>query len=174
MNLNFWQTFNEAVAINKGRESVIIPAFSITNVPWLGASFILTEFLAESEKNFSIKTDLASQVNSTFVLAVRYVVGDVVTRYKLWSGIGEVLAAPDYNGERLLADSVFEIWSVEAATDPYDIILTAPLLLPSSRLIPTVTCGTSPSTSRTLTQDPLIFDELPMPLPTEFPLAWSG
>jgi hypothetical protein len=132
--MNFWTTYrlatrdttrgwlNSRVATGKGKNTYFleIPAFEFTQVPELGASFIVTEFHTTVGASFVIpRIPLVPPTPLEFCLAVRFPRSNSdgldVTRYKLWEDVGEELYFPLYNGEVIPSNCVFEIWTLENA-----------------------------------------------------------
>lgn len=99
------------------RSTLVLPAFVMEAPTWTGASLILAEYAVGNTGYFSVRQNIET-FGENFVLAVRYVVDNVVLRYKFWEGLGEVLYYPVYNGEKLGPNAVFEIWSVNSASTP--------------------------------------------------------
>jgi hypothetical protein len=98
----------------------IIPAFEITDIPItdVNDSYIITQFNAELGYNVSFKTITKPDGVDDFCLCVKYREDDVVTRYKLWSGVGEIMwdSIPDYNGEVIKGNMCFEVWTKVGST----------------------------------------------------------
>lgn len=118
----------------------VIPAFEITDIETtdVNDSYIITQFNAAFTNNVSLKTVRKPDNVDDFCLCVKYREDDVVTRYKLWSGVGEVMwdSIPEYNGEIIKSNMVFEVWTKvgsSTATLPEDLrIYTTLRRLPTS------------------------------------------
>jgi len=70
-----------------------------------------------------------------FCLCIRWRTGDVVYRWKLWQGVGEVLNVPLYNGEIIKKNFVLECWTTADASTCS--LTTAIRILTSVVTIPT-------------------------------------
>lgn len=96
---------------------VSLPIFSYSGIPWKGASEIVTQFNYTATKNFTLRELPTPPVGVNFCLVIRYRIGLVSFRYKLWSAVGEVLNEPLYNGEVIKKNFVLEIWTVQNTTN---------------------------------------------------------
>lgn len=128
--MNFWTTARKATvnptkwwgywraseAKTKSNYFIEFPVFEYTQIPQLDASYIVTEFRLTAPNPFSLPYNILPPNGVNFCLAVRWPQTDNdglnVTRYKLWSNVGEKLYFPEYNGEVIPVNSVFEIWNV--------------------------------------------------------------
>jgi len=154
--MNFWETFRAApinlakhwrnwgssIQKEKSRYFFEIPPFSVSQPIWLGSSYITTEFLlVDFNTDFTLQPwHLTPPANVNFCLAVRWPAGNNsglgVTRYKLWSNVGERLVFPNYSGQVINKNAVFEIWTtanyqVTSLDQPYRIDISA-LLTPNN------------------------------------------
>jgi hypothetical protein len=92
-----------------------IPAFSIAYPMWAGSSYALGTMALSLPANFAFRLP-ATQLSTTFVLAVKWTTSGVVSRYKLWQGVGENFDYPLYAGEVIPATgAVLEIWNVKGS-----------------------------------------------------------
>lgn len=113
--LNFG-TIREARIAEWLKSFIILPAFQYDNIGWKGASEIITQFNYTATKNFTLRTLPTPPVNTNFCLVIRYRVGLISYRYKLWSGVGETLNEKLYNGEIIKKNFVLEIWNTQQST----------------------------------------------------------
>lgn len=132
----WWQFLREAKAKEKGATFCEIPSFLIDNLPVTDSSFIATEFRVTlpSTTKFSLRFFPFKQPSfaTNFCLAIRTPINDGdglnVTRYKLWSNVGEILYFPLYTGQVIQGPFAFEIWTTGHAKVeldlPFDIILS--------------------------------------------------
>lgn len=91
--------------------TISIPVFSISGIPWLGASFIAIEFPLNLGVNLNLLTPIIKPAGVNFCLAVRWLVGATVYRRKLWNNVGEVLDYPLYAGEAITYPLTLEVWT---------------------------------------------------------------
>ena len=92
---------------------ISLPAFSYNIGAWKGASEIITQFNYAASKNFTVRRLPVVPANVNFCLVIRWRSGDIVYRYKLWQTVGETLNEKIYNGEKIGANFVLEIWSTQ-------------------------------------------------------------
>lgn len=137
--LKWWQFWRLSLVRQTDHYTLNIPPFLVGNIDvGVASSFIVTEFRFNSPAPFSISGPLPIFIpnNPQFCLAVRAPQNNLnglnVTRYKLWSGVGERLVFPNYNGELLPVNVAFEIWSLVPSVDT--IILSVPYTLRLSLL----------------------------------------
>jgi len=111
--------------------AITIPAFSATSHAWAGASVIAARANVPVGVPWSLKTPIIPP-NATFCAAIKWVVDGVVTRLKLFSGVGEKLSYPLYHGEIIPATgAIIEFWTVEATPT---VVLTAEWRLDTTAL----------------------------------------
>jgi len=110
--LNFGQVnlANKAEWLNS---FITLPIFNYQGIIWKGASEVITQFNYTATKNFTIRTLPTKPTNVNFCLVIRYRIGDNTYRYKLWSGVGETLNEPLYNGQIIKKNFVLEIWNTQ-------------------------------------------------------------
>ena len=96
---------------------VSLPAFSYGGIIWKGASEIVTQFNYTATKNFTIRTLPEPPANVNFCLVIRYRIGLITYRYKLWAGVGETLNETLYNGEVIKKNFVLEIWNTQQSLE---------------------------------------------------------
>lgn len=97
--------------------TVSLPVFSISGIPWLGASFIAIEFPVNFGEAISLLKPIVKPSSVNFCLAVRWLDSNgLVVRRKLWENVGEVLGAALYNGEAISYPCTFEIWTCSGKT----------------------------------------------------------
>lgn len=121
MSIINWTQYRPATRVNNFRGTYLeLPAFSLdTGIVWKGASEVVMQFNYSAAKDFVLLARPTKPTGVNFGLCIRYRVGDSVTRYKLWEDDAFILsgvAAPLYNGERIRANFVLEIWSFEELT----------------------------------------------------------
>ena len=114
--LNF-ETILPAVAITKTNGYAVIPAFDYLAPVWNGASQIVTQFNYSADKNFVLReTPIKPHPYPlpNYVPVIRYRIGAVATRYKLWAFADEILQeVPYYKGQVIKKNFVIEIWSAQ-------------------------------------------------------------
>jgi hypothetical protein len=117
---------------------ISLPIFSISNVPWLGSSFIVTTFPAKLSQNCSLILPMPVITNPSFCLAFSIPTG---ARYKLWQNVGEILHYPMYLGENIPGGVLtFEAWSVFGHTK---VELNTPYIISLSTQTPDTNCSCS-------------------------------
>src|SRR5256885_14570162 len=77
--------------IGKVLNYIVIPQFNLAGVNWLGASSIQLKFIYHLQNSFTLPIQFLAPENPTFIPVIRSDTGNVPTRYKLWSNIGELL-----------------------------------------------------------------------------------
>src|SRR5437773_5048433 len=116
-----WQTLEAKIASGVLFNRIVLPLFSFTGLPWLGASFIVTEFPIKTlvgQKYFSFRFPITPPDDVNFCLAIRWLdEADNVHRRKLWQNISESLDYPLYMGETIKFEPTLEIWTVEASSE---------------------------------------------------------
>ncbi len=131
-----WITFRPATAIGTVATYVAVPTFSYTGISWKGASEVVTQFNFTASKNFVLKNRPAVPSGVNYCLCIRYRVGSVVYRWKLWQEVGEVLNVPLYNGEVIKKNFVLEIWNTKNVTSVTNAaafnIITSVISVPSN------------------------------------------
>lgn len=109
-----WQVYRP-IRTNELRPSLInLPAYETVPPAWTGYSmFIRNALVGNSDYDFSI-FPCEDAPTDTCVLTVAYKTSETsAKRWKLWEGVGEVVSAPLYTGQRIGRDAYFELWSVE-------------------------------------------------------------
>lgn len=110
---------------------IALPAFSYTGLIWKGASQLLAQFNLSLANNFTIPA-LPSGAGRNFCLCIRHRIGTTPYRYKLWSGVGEILYTPQqYVSEVIKKNFTLEIWSTPTSTAS----LASPLSIATSILV---------------------------------------
>lgn len=103
-----------AVAVGKINHYIGIPVFTYSGIIWKGASEIVVQYNYTTTKNFILRSLPVKPTNVNYVPCIRYRVGGVVYRYKLWGDIGEIMPTVSlYNGEIIKKNCVIEIWNIE-------------------------------------------------------------
>jgi hypothetical protein len=105
--------YRKACGAAKKNQELVIPAFSYSYPAGAGASQIVAVYSVPITTPWSIRYPF-TKPSSSFVAVVRWVVNGVTFRYKLWSGVGEVLPLPTYIGETIPAGAAVEIWTASA------------------------------------------------------------
>lgn len=114
-NITDWLTFTSATPTRKQKSYVDLPVFSYAaqgNVS--DASLLVAQFNFSASRDFYLTSGVSKPANCTFGLCIRFRVGDVVTRYKLWTDDNFILssdAAPIYNKQLIRANFVLEVWN---------------------------------------------------------------
>lgn len=167
-----YTTVRRSIAVGKMHNQLHLPTFNISTPVWLGASYITTEFICSIGENWSIKIPVLKPRNLTvdFCLAIRYNVGEAVTRYKLWENVGEDLDYPLYNGETLPSETVVEIWSTILADQTS--LLFNDYFIPTSILTPANLCCGDAIPTYELIERCSLFTELPADLPITFNMCF--
>ena len=144
--------YNPSVEYLPQRTQIVLPAFSYTGT-WLGVSKLLARYPITNTVAFSLRRPIYHPTGD-FVLAVSWAEAPYVYRYKL-SDLGDTLAFPVYNGEKVGVAAYIEVWSTadEVAT------MTTDFMMETSQLIePTCTSVqcTNSTTSITLVESPFV------------------
>lgn len=112
--LQRWLDINPITHLTRTQAYITLPAFNI-NINWLGFSDIVASFNYEGPNNFSLTGfDIEPSSAPNYLLCIMWVDNKGnVKRYKLWSGVGEVLYfnIPLYTGQKIAKNFRFEIWS---------------------------------------------------------------
>lgn len=116
--LQRWLDVNRVTHLTRTQAYITLPAFSV-NTTWQGYSDIVAAFNFEGPNNFSLRgfsgiepTDIP---NYLLCIMWRDSSGNVY-RYKLWSGVGEVVYfdIPVYSGQKIAKNFRFEVWSTNS------------------------------------------------------------
>lgn len=91
---------------------IAVPAFSYEGPIWKGVSEAVVQYNYSADRNFVLKKRPTKPVEVNFCPVIRYRVGLVTYRYKLWQDVGERLAEPLYTGQLIKKNFVIEIWNV--------------------------------------------------------------
>ena len=132
--LNRWLDINaQNGPLQRTKTYITVPAFSVA-VNWLGYSDIVAAFNFEGPNNFSFTSfggELPSSPN--YMICVMWIgLNNVVHRYSLWNGVGEVMYIPYplYTGQLVGKNFRIEIWS----TDSNPAVQDVPITLYTSKL----------------------------------------
>jgi hypothetical protein len=155
MNFDFWRTYRPVVADTSrwlsawkpaGSKAdtlfatLSIPPFSISGLPWLGASFITTEFPVNLGVDVSILMPISLEIS--FLLAIRY--GGL--RFKLTQNQGETLHYPLYSQQSIPnGQFTIEVWTLQGQTKTE--LLTPKTLSISTTIDPSCDCSINPYTT---------------------------
>jgi hypothetical protein len=115
--LNRWLDVNpQNGPLRRTQTYIALPAFSIP-VTWAGFSDVIGQNDYQAPNNLSLaQWQSALPSNPNYLLCIRYINSDrSVVRYKLWSGVGEVMAeVPLYTGQLIKKNFTLEIWSTNS------------------------------------------------------------
>lgn len=162
MSNSFWLGWLPLGNIRQGRESFSVPAFSLTGMTWLGASYIAARFTLDSGTTSFVLRKLTAPSGVNYCPVVK----SGSSRYKLWNNVGERLDLPLYNGEILAAGTTLELWTVQGSTT----VSSTGLTLETSRLQDRSSETASDlSTAATITTS--IWNAMPLVLPATFSSA---
>lgn len=117
MRIQQFQYFRDLELIQPQRAKFVVPAFALDAQAWYGTSRMISEFDIGNAFIFSLKLPIR-QFGSAFMLAIRWTEDSISYRFKLWSDSKAVLYYPVYNGERIGANAVLEIWSINSTSAP--------------------------------------------------------
>ena len=113
--LQRWLDVNPITHLTRTQGYITLPAFNV-DVNWLGYSDIVVAFNFEGPNNFSLTGfDIEPVPMPNYLLCVMWRDSNGnVKRYKLWSGVGEVLYfhIPMYSGQKIAKNFRFEVWSI--------------------------------------------------------------
>ncbi len=129
----------KACAARRKNQEILIAAFSYAYPSGAGASQIVAVYSIPITSTWTIRYPITPPTDS-FVPVIRWVTNGVTFRYKLWSGVGEVLNLPVYIGEAIPAGAAIEIWT--AADNPA--VLASTWTIPTGILeAPATACDTN-------------------------------
>lgn len=117
--------------LSKCLNYIHIPQFNMENISWLGASSIQLKFNYHLPTSFTLPVKFVVPENTSFCPVIRYDVGGIPIRYKLWNNVGELLYVELYDGQLIYKDFYIEIWNVK---DVNILNNESPIILPTSRL----------------------------------------
>lgn len=116
LTIQDWTNIAKAVRIDRVKSVLTIPSFSLTGIVWKGASEIVQQFNYSAASKFYLTSELVIPDNANFGLAIRYRVGEEVTRYKLFDIAGFELQADLYDGQVILPNFVIEVYNLADET----------------------------------------------------------
>lgn len=155
---NRWLNTRESRPTQKLPYVINVPALSITNIPWIGASFIITEFWGTASGPFKLRWPNTYPSGNNLVLAIRNVqqnaTGLDMDRYKLWS-FADNIFFPEYAGEVIAANFVIEVWNTPSSTE---VSLDTEYTLVTNLLSDPTTCCDDVNPEITLTEVCSLFD----------------
>lgn len=112
------QTLGVSRASSFVHSQIAVPEFSESGIVWRNYSQLLRQYNFTVEKPFTIRGSLPL-LATDFLACIRFRVGNKITRYKLWTGVGEVLpSAFLYVNQTIQPNFSIEIWSVTDETTP--------------------------------------------------------
>ncbi|MDO8335183.1 MAG: hypothetical protein Q7T74_00145, partial [Candidatus Saccharibacteria bacterium] len=115
---------------------VNLPAFTTVNPTWKGASEIVAQYNFSASANFYLLNRPAKPSGVNYGLCIRYRVGGVVYRYKLWDDDSFILGNVDLYDKHLIKKNfVLEIWSFEGEVNSSQAVAIS--LWQSLRTVPT-------------------------------------
>ena len=117
MQITDWQSLKPVIASRKPQGYITLPVFTYTDVPRLGTSDLVVQFNFSAPKNFCISTLPTRPLNTNYILCIKYRVGSVVYRYKLWDHDDGNVQYPAYSNQLIRANFCLEIWSVSSSTE---------------------------------------------------------
>jgi len=104
--------------IEQQRVQLVLPAFTLAVPVWAGASGILAQFPINNTEPFSFRLPIGV-FGENFIAAIRWMEEtDIFVRFILFPHDDAVLYYPLYGGERIGANAVIEIWSVDSVNAP--------------------------------------------------------
>lgn len=108
-----WNSVTPAVQAQHVNRYFELPAFNLAAPAWKNSSEIARQYNYSATKNFALRNRPAKPSGVNYGLCIRYRIGDVVTRYKLWDDNAFLLPnVPLYNGETIKKHFCLEIWSL--------------------------------------------------------------
>lgn len=111
-----WVTFTPATPLGKKRAYIDLPAFNVTGLSWKGASEIVLQYNFSASQSFVLLNRPTKPSGVNYGLCIRYRVGSLVYRYKLWDDAGFQLQAELYTNQVIKKNFVLEVWSYDSAT----------------------------------------------------------
>lgn len=102
---------------------ISIPAFNKTAPTWVGASTSALQYNFTASRNFFLTQQFTKPSNTNFMLCIRYRVGSITTRYKLWTDPlfkGQDSQFPLYMNQLIKKNFVIEVWSLEGEATCYN------------------------------------------------------
>lgn len=121
-----WQPFTKARINQLAFSFVTLPAITLTAPAWTGSSSYLRRAALYNTSAIAL-TPFAEPPNDTCIITVSYPINaSQSVRYKLWEGVGEIVSAVLYTGQRIGPGAYFELWSVEdqgVVSIPHDLVI---------------------------------------------------
>lgn len=132
-DINQWSKVLPVTLIGKKRCYFEIPAFSLTDLTYTGASIIVAVFNYAATKNIVLRNLPTKPDDPDYVPCIKYRMEDgTVYRYKLWEVDGDGIYYPVYNGEIILTNFQIEIWGLtdfDTATNDEAIVINNSILI---------------------------------------------
>jgi hypothetical protein len=117
-NIQDWLRRTPAVPVRRRNTYIEIPAFNYTGLEWLGASECVAQFNFSASNKFTLITLPTKPTDVNFGLCIRYRIGEIIYRFKLWDDDAFKLTedVPLYTNEIIRPNFVIEVWSYEGET----------------------------------------------------------
>lgn len=117
-NIQDWLRRTPAVPVRRRNTYIEVPAFNYTGLVWKGASECVAQFNFSASNKFTLITLPTKPTGANFGLCIRYRIGEIVYRFKLWDDEAFKLTGdvPIYTNEIIRANFVIEVWSYENET----------------------------------------------------------
>lgn len=136
LNNSNWVEWRGVTPAGTQRNNVVIAADTFDAPAWIGASVIAKQYNFTASQAFFLKKRPVKPTGATFMLCIKYRVGEEVERYRLWDDDDFVAgndAAPLYDSEVIKANFCLEVWSLEGVDE---IEQTAITLITTLRTVP--------------------------------------
>lgn len=113
MSMTAWQETRSASIVEPTFARIEFPAFEKTGIVWPGASSAVRQYNYSASKKFILLNRPVQKSSDNYVPCIKYRVGPLVYRYKLWSDNKLIADIPLYNGEIIRKHFCIEIWNLE-------------------------------------------------------------
>lgn len=132
-----WITKTPAGFVNLREGYFSLPVFALSGHTWLGYTELVRQYNYNATTKFVVPTLPSKPSGVTFLLCIRWRVGEVVTRYKMWDDEGTALGlvgAPIYSGQVIPKNFVLEVFTILNETAPA--LATALTIASTIRTVP--------------------------------------
>ena len=132
-----WTTKTPAGFVNLREGYFSLPVFALSGHTWLGYTELVRQYNYNATTRFVVPTLPSKPSGVTFLLCIRWRVGEVVTRYKMWDDEGTALGlvgAPIYSGQVIPKNFVLEVFTILNETAPA--LATALTIASTIRTVP--------------------------------------